>query len=198
MDGSSAVGLDHELAVAERAHHPVDVGVDDNSLADEVGIRHRAEGHHGILPLPMLGCGPAYRRARVHYRASDSGALQRPKTAPKSLSGAPRPAAEGPASDALQGRAGLPVEAHYIGELAARLGKSSHTIRRWEREGVLPATPFEQRVRRRPARRLYPLHWIEGVVAIAEDEGLVGRKPACMKNTHFTARARELHRRLFG
>jgi hypothetical protein len=88
--------------------------------------------------------------------------------------------------------------AYYIGELAARLGKSSHTIRRWEREGVLPATPFEQRVRRRPARRLYPTTWIDGVVAIAEDEDLIGRKPACMKSTNFTARARELHRRLFG
>ncbi len=29
VDGSSAVSLDHELAVAERAH-PVDVGVDHN------------------------------------------------------------------------------------------------------------------------------------------------------------------------
>ncbi len=89
-------------------------------------------------------------------------------------------------------------EAYYIGELAARLGKSSHTIRRWEREGVLPATPFEQRVRRRPARRLYPTAWIDGVVALAEDEDLIGRKPSCLERTGFTTRAQELHRRLFG
>jgi hypothetical protein len=63
---------------------------------------------------------------------------------------------------------------------------------------VLPPPPHEQPLRRGAARRLYPPHWIDGVVAIAEDEDLVGRKPACMKNTHFTARARELHRRLFG
>ncbi len=71
-------------------------------------------------------------------------------------------------------------------------------IRRWERQGVLPPTPFKQRVRRGPSRRLYPTAWIEGVVAIAEEEGLIGRKPACLARTGFTARAQELHRRLFG
>jgi len=93
---------------------------------------------------------------------------------------------------------GRRFEVHYIGELAARLGKSSHTIRRWERQGILPPTPCEQPVRRGPARRLYPPAWIEGVVAIAEDEDLIGRKPACLERTCFTARAPELHRRLFG
>jgi len=108
VDGSSAVGLDHELAVAERAHYSMDVGVDDNTLADEVGIRHRAKGHHGILPLPVLGGGPAYRRKRVHYRATDSMALHRPKTASQAaLSGSPA-SSGGAAPDALQGRAGAP------------------------------------------------------------------------------------------
>ncbi len=93
---------------------------------------------------------------------------------------------------------GRRFEVHYIGELAARLGKSSHTIRRWERQGILPPTRCEQPVRRRPARRLYPTAWIDGVVAIAEDEDLIGRKPACLENTGFTARAQELHRQLFG
>ena len=93
---------------------------------------------------------------------------------------------------------GNQIEAHYIGEIATQLEKRAATIRRWERQGVLPPTPFKQHVRRGPNPRVYPLPWIEGVVAIAKDEGLVGRKTACMKNTHFTARARELHRRLFG
>jgi len=93
---------------------------------------------------------------------------------------------------------GRRFEAHYIGELAARLGKSSHTIRRWERQGILPTAPFEQPLRRGPARGLYPPAWIEGVVAIAEDEDLIGRKPACLERTGLTARTQELHRRLFG
>jgi len=42
------------------------------------------------------------------------------------------------------------------------------------------------------------LAWVEGVVESAEEEGLVGGKPACIENTDFIARARELHRRLFG
>jgi hypothetical protein len=90
------------------------------------------------------------------------------------------------------------VEVHYVGELAARLGRSSHTIRRWERLGALPSTPYVQGVRGGASRRLYPREWVEGVVAIASDEGLVGRKPACIERTAFTARTRELYHRLFG
>ena len=37
VDGSSTVGLDRELAVVERPHYPMDVGVDHDVLADEVG-----------------------------------------------------------------------------------------------------------------------------------------------------------------
>jgi len=198
VDGSGAVGLDRELAVAERAHHPMDVGVDDNTLADEVGIRHPAEGHHGILPLPPSPAVLTTVEGVSSTGFSTPWPYTGPRRPPRPLSVATQPAAQGRRPFRFRNAQGDLLEVYYIGELAARLGKSSHTIRRWEREGVLPATPFEQRVRRRPARRLYPLHWIEGVVAIAEDEGLVGRKPACMKNTHFTARARELHRRLFG
>lgn len=90
------------------------------------------------------------------------------------------------------------LEVFYVGELAARLGRSSNTIRRWERVGILLPTPYEQEVRRGPGRRLYPRPWIDGVVAIAQEAGLVGRKPPCIKDTDFTVRCQELHRRLFG
>ncbi len=39
---------------------------------------------------------------------------------------------------------GRPVEAVYVGELAARLDKSSHTVRRWQRQQVLPATSLSK------------------------------------------------------
>jgi len=68
---------------------------------------------------------------------------------------------------------GRVFQAHSVGEFAAGLGRTSHTIRRWERQGVLPPTPSEQRLRRGPARHgtaALPAAWIEGVVAIAEDE----------------------------
>ena len=121
-----------------------------------------------------------------------------PRRPPRPLSVATRPAAQGRRPFRFRDAQGNQIEAHYIGEFATPLGKSAATIRRWERQGVLPPTPFKQHVRRGRNRRLYPLPWIDGVVAIAQDENLIGRKPACMKNTNFTARARELHRRLFG
>jgi hypothetical protein len=93
---------------------------------------------------------------------------------------------------------GVRHEVCYVGPFASRLGKSAATVRRWERLGILPESPFEQRIRRGPGRRLYTLPWVEGIVAIAESEGLAGRKPACIDATNFTARARELHRELFG
>lgn len=121
-----------------------------------------------------------------------------PRRPPRPLAVASRPTALGRRPMRFRNAHGGLVEVHYVGELAARLGKSSHTIRRWERLGHLPATPYEQRLRRGSARRLYPVDCIEGIVAIAEDEGLVGRKLACIENTRFTGRTQELHRRLFG
>jgi len=43
-------------------------------------------------------------------------------------------------------------EFHYIGALAEALGKSPCSVRRWERESVLPPTPFRHRVCGKPAR----------------------------------------------
>jgi len=121
-------------------------------------------------------------------------ALHRPLTAsPASVRGDPTRSGGGGARCPSETPNERFFEAFYVGVLVARLGKSS-TIRRWERQGVLPPTPHEQPMRRGPAWPLYPPLWIEGVVAtIAEDEGLVGRRPAGMKNTHFTAQVRELH-----
>ncbi len=175
----------------------MDVGVDHDSLADEVGVGHCARGRKAILPLP-----PSAAVLTTVQSVSSTGLptpwpYTGPRRPPRPLSVATWPAAEGRRPLPFWDADGRFFEAFYVGALAARLGKSSHTIRRWERQGVLPPPPHEQPLRRGAARRLYPPHWIDGVVAIAEDEGLVGRKPACMKNTHFTARARELHRRLF-
>ena len=111
---------------------------------------------------------------------------------------ATRPAAQGRRLSRFRNAQGDLFEAHYVGEFAAQLRKSAATIRRSERQGVLPPTPFKQRLRRGPARRLYPLPWIGGVVAIAEDEDLVGCNAACIENTRCAARAQDLHRRLSG
>ncbi|MCU1621308.1 MAG: hypothetical protein JWL79_153 [Frankiales bacterium] len=98
----------------------------------------------------------------------------------------------------MVGADGVRHDVCYIGTLARLLGRSTATVRRWERLGILPATPFEEPVNGGPARRLYPVQWIVGVLRIAEAEGLAARRPACIAATNFTARTQQLHRELFG
>jgi hypothetical protein len=89
---------------------------------------------------------------------------------------APRPVAASGQELGLRGRSmynphtGEHVEVVYIGGFAAVLGTSTATIRRWERDGTLPESPFEELVRNGPARRLYALPWVAGVLRIAEAE----------------------------
>lgn len=97
----------------------------------------------------------------------------------------------------LRRRDGTVIEVYCIGALALALGKSSFTLRRWERLGHLPPTPLLQRVTGGPPRRLFTAAQIQGLVMIAEQEGLAGRKPACIAETHFTLRVTELYRNLF-
>jgi len=176
----------------------MDDGDDHDSLAGAVGAGHRAQGYKAILPLPPSPAVLTTVQSMSSTGLPTPWPYTGPRRPPRPLSVATRPAAQGRRPIRFRNAQGDLFEAHYVGEFAAQLRKSAATIRRWERQGVLPPSPVKQRLRRGPARRLYPLPWIEGVVAIAEDEGLVGCKPACIKNTRFTARAQELHRRLFG
>jgi len=89
-------------------------------------------------------------------------------------------------------------EFHYIGALAEALGKSPCSVRRYERESVLPPTPFRHRVCGGPARRLYLRDQIEGIVQIAEEEGIAHGKPANISATNFTARVMKLYATVFG
>lgn len=89
------------------------------------------------------------------------------------------------------------VEVHPIGALAEALGKSSFTIRRWERDGVLPPTPLVLEVAGGPPRRLYSTQQIEGIAAVADEEGVAHRKPSDLAATNFTIHARSLYSKLF-
>jgi len=89
------------------------------------------------------------------------------------------------------------IELYYVGALAAALGRCSASIRRLERDGVLPPAPF--RVARGPAgtqRRCYTRQHIERIVAIADAEGVLGRKIADYRRTTFTAGVQEAYREL--
>ena len=78
----------------------------------------------------------------------------------------------------MRRRDGTVIDVFGIGTLAAALGKSSFTIRRWERLGHLPPTPPIQNVSGGPPRWLFLTKQIQGIVAIAEQERVAHRKPA--------------------
>lgn len=94
-------------------------------------------------------------------------------------------------------RRGQPVDGYYIGALAAALDKSTFTIRRWEREGIIPPTPLIFPVRGGAPRRIYLRDQIEGIVRIAEQEGILQRKPPDIDATNFTDRVHRLYSQVF-
>ena len=90
------------------------------------------------------------------------------------------------------------MEVVSLGVLAGALLKTPRTVRRWEEQGFLPETPFVTPVRGAAPRRVYTTEQFEGIVRIAKEEGLVGRKPFSLASTAFTERVLELHADLFG
>jgi hypothetical protein len=86
-------------------------------------------------------------------------------------------------------------EFYLVGALAEALGRTSQTIRWWERTGVVPppycwTTHIDPRAR----RRLYLREIIEGVVRIAAEEGVLHARPAAFRKTGFPQRCFELYR----
>jgi hypothetical protein len=63
-----------------------------------------------------------------------------------------------------------------IGGLAKALGRSSSTVRRWEREQLLPRAPLRLlKHDPRAERRLYPVELVEAVAAICDAQP-IGRR----------------------
>jgi hypothetical protein len=73
--------------------------------------------------------------------------------------------------------------------MAAALGRSSSTIRRLERVGVLPAAPFIERgVCLEGDRRRYGREHIEAAVRVADEEKVLTGKVASFAASEFSAR----------
>jgi hypothetical protein len=69
---------------------------------------------------------------------------------------------------------GNPSEFFTIGVLSAALNRQPVTIRKWEREGVIPKPEFhDPRLRGLGKRRLYTREQIETAVKIATEEGIL-------------------------
>lgn len=73
---------------------------------------------------------------------------------------------------------GIETEFFTIGAVAKALGKSSNTVREWERTGIIPKARFRTpSVDPKKTKRLYTRAQVEGIVVIAKEEGVTARKP---------------------
>lgn len=94
---------------------------------------------------------------------------------------------------------GVEVEFFTIGALGQAMGKSPVTLREWERRGFLPKARFRTAsTDSLRAKRLYTRQQIEGIVLIAEQEGLLRPKPRDIAQTGFTDRVVRLFQTLEG
>jgi hypothetical protein len=94
---------------------------------------------------------------------------------------------------------GVETEFFTLGNLATALGRQPVTIRKWEREGVIPKSTYQSPGRDndpRGRRRLYTRAQIEGIVRIALEEGVLVSHQKPIKTTNFTARVIDLFKRL--
>ena len=78
-----------------------------------------------------------------------------------------------------------------VSAMAAAVGRTSATIRRWESVGILPPAPIvEPGASWHGDRRLYEREHIEAAERIAVEEKVVGEKVADFARSRFTTRMR--------
>lgn len=92
---------------------------------------------------------------------------------------------------------GVDTRFYPISVLAEKLERQAPTVRKWERLGYIPPTPYRTPSRdKRGQRRLYTRAQIEGLVAIAREEGITGESNRNVSNTGFPERAAVLFKEL--
>ncbi|MGW0626208.1 MerR family transcriptional regulator [Streptomyces sp. NPDC002758] len=97
--------------------------------------------------------------------------------------------------------AGVETEFFTVGDLAKALGRQPVTIRKWEREGVIPKSTYQSPGKGgdvRGRRRLYTRQQVEGMVRIAYEEGVLVSHQKPIKGTRFTERVIDLFKVLAG
>jgi DNA-binding transcriptional MerR regulator len=94
---------------------------------------------------------------------------------------------------------GKELEFFSIGQLGKALGnRSAVTLRKWEREGILPKSPYTKPSDDpRGRRRMYTRAMVEGLVKIAKEEGVwLPDKGRRLSETMFKTKAVALFKRL--
>lgn len=87
------------------------------------------------------------------------------------------------------------TEFFTTGQLARALGREPVTIRKWEREGIIPLATFQVPGKNndpRGRRRLYSRAQVEGIVQIAAEEGMFTHRRKPLSQTQFKTRVLEL------
>lgn len=92
---------------------------------------------------------------------------------------------------------GEPRRFYGVGVLAQMLGRKPPAVRKWERLGYIPESRYRSPGRgQHGQRRLYTREQIEGLVALAKEEGLIGDSIRNVSATNFPARAAALFKEL--
>jgi hypothetical protein len=85
---------------------------------------------------------------------------------------------------------GVEVPCVTVGGLAAAVGRSVRTIRRWEKLGLIPVAPLRRRSEHQCAIiRLYPTALVEAISSSAASMGFGARRPS----DSFADQRRQLH-----
>jgi hypothetical protein len=85
---------------------------------------------------------------------------------------------------------------YSIGDLARALQKSPVTIRLWESQGYIPMPRRAEALDPSKKQRIYSRAQIEGIVQIAEEEGILGVSHPRISKTDFAKRVAALFLRL--
>lgn len=92
---------------------------------------------------------------------------------------------------------GKDMDFYTVGQLAEALNRRPTTIRKWERDGVIPRSVISAPSKDpRGRRRLYTRKQIEGMVVIAREEGILTNTHKHITSTLFALRVADLFKRL--
>lgn len=86
---------------------------------------------------------------------------------------------------------GVDREFFTVGHLAVAMNRKPLTIRQWERKGTIPKSTYQRQGKDNSPhgrRRLYTRAQVEGMIKIAEEEGLLSNDRREIAKTKFTQR----------
>jgi hypothetical protein len=94
---------------------------------------------------------------------------------------------------------GVDTEFFTVGHLAMAMNRKPLTIRQWERKGIIPKSTYQRAGRngsQHGRRRLYTRPQIEGMIQIADEEGLLTNDRREIASTNFKVRVLALFKKL--